>query len=219
MATVVNCAAYENGRRVTDLDINDPEQMKPKAGRVIWIGLHEPTQDVLIKLQGYFGLHDLAVEDAYRAHQRPKLEVYGETLFIVMKTGQFVGEHVAMGETCFFVGKGYVISVRHGPSMGYADVRARCENAPEKLKKGEDFIVYALMDFIVDRYFPIIDALEGELEAIEGRIFEPGAGRSNIEQLYMLKGRIMALKHAVAPLMDAAGKLTEHFIDIANIDP
>ena len=159
MATVVNCAAYENGRRVTDLDIDDPEAMKVQPGRVIWIGLHEPTQDVLHKLQRYFGLHDLAVEDAYRAHQRPKLEVYGEMLFLVMKTAQFVGEHVAMGETAFFVGRGYVISVRHGPSIGYADVRARCESAPEKLKKGEDFIVYALMDFVVDSYFPIVNSL------------------------------------------------------------
>ena len=221
MATVVNCAAYENGRRVTDLDINDPEQMKPKAGRVIWIGLHEPTQDVLIKLQGYFGLHDLAIEDAYRAHQRPKLEVYGETLFIVMKTGQFVGEHVAMGETCFFVGKGYVISVRHGPSMGYADVRARCENAPEKLKKGEDFIVYALMDFIVDRYFPIIDHLEELVEDLEERIFAGKEERDALEEIAELRRDLLEMRHAVAPLPDICQRLMRYDVPIidANTHP
>jgi len=216
MATVVNCAAYENGRRVTDLDINDPEQMKPRAGRVIWIGLHEPTQDVLIKLQGYFGLHDLAIEDAYRAHQRPKLEVYGETLFVVMKTGQFVGEHVAMGETCFFVGKGYVISVRHGPSMGYADVRARCENAPEKLKKGEDFIVYALMDFIVDRYFPIIDHLEELVEDLEERIFAGKEERDALEEIAELRRDLLEMRHAVAPLPEICQRLMRY--DMALID-
>src|SRR5258707_14971271 len=102
MAPVVNCAAYESGRRITDLDIDNPEQMKVQSGRVIWIGLHDPNQDSLQKLQRYFGLHDLAIEDAYRSHQRPKLQVYGETLFLVMKTAQLVGGPVAMGETYFF---------------------------------------------------------------------------------------------------------------------
>ena len=221
MATVVNCAAYESGRRVTDLDINDPEQMKPRAGRVIWIGLHEPTQDVLIKLQGYFGLHDLSVEDGYRAHQRPKLEVYGDTLFIVMKTGQFVGEHVAMGETCFFIGKGYVISVRHGPSMGYADVRARCENAPEKLKKGEDFIVYALMDFIVDRYFPIIDHLEELVEDLEERVFSGTEERDALEEIAELRRDLLEMRHAVAPLPEMCQRLMRYDVPIidANTHP
>jgi magnesium transporter len=221
MATVVNCAAYENGRRVTDLDINDAEQMKVQPGRVIWIGLHEPTQDVLMKLQGYFGLHDLAVEDAYRAHQRPKLEVYGETLFIVMKTGQFVGEHVAMGETCFFVGRGYVISVRHGPSMGYADVRMRCENAPEKLKKGEDFILYALMDFIVDRYFPIIDHLEEMVEELEERVFSGREERDALEEIIDLRRDLLETRHAVAPLPDICQRLMRFDVPIidANTHP
>ncbi len=221
MATVVNCAAYENGRRVTDLDIDNPEQMKVQPGRVIWIGLHEPTQEILKKLQRYFGLHDLAVEDAYRAHQRPKLEVYGETLFVVMKTAQFVGEHVAMGETCFFVGRGYVISVRHGPSTGYADVRARCENAPEKLKKGEDFIVYALMDFIVDRYFPIIDHLEEMVEELEERVFSGKEERDALEEIVDIRRDLLEMRHAVAPLPEICQRLIRYDVPIidANTHP
>jgi magnesium transporter len=221
MATVVNCAAYENGRRVTDLDIDDPEQMKVQPGRVIWIGLHEPTQDVLQKLQRYFGLHDLAVEDAYRAHQRPKLEVYGEMLFLVMKTAQFVGEHVAMGETAFFVGRGYVISVRHGPSIGYADVRARCESAPEKLKKGEDFIVYALMDFIVDRYFPIIDHLEEMVEDLEERVFSGKEERDTLEEIVEVRRDLLEMRHAVAPLPEMCQRLIRYDVPIidANTHP
>jgi magnesium transporter len=216
MATVVNCAAYENGRRTTDLDIDDPEQMKVRPGRVIWIGLHEPTQDILHKLQRYFGLHDLAVEDAYRAHQRPKLEVYGEMLFLVMKTAQFVGEHVAMGETCFFVGRGYVISVRHGPSIGYADVRARCENAPEKLKKGEDFIVYALMDFIVDRYFPIIDHLEEMVEELEERVFSGKEERGTLEEIADVRRDLLQMRHAVAPLPEMCQRLIRYDVPIID---
>jgi magnesium transporter len=221
MATVVNCAAYENGRRVTDLDIDNPDQMKVQPGRVIWIGLHEPTQEILKKLQRYFGLHDLAVEDAYLSHQRPKLEVYGETLFVVMKTAQFVGEHVAMGETCFFVGRGYVISVRHGPSIGYADVRARCENAPEKLKKGEDFIVYALMDFIVDRYFPIIDHLEEMVEDLEERVFSGKEERDALEEIVDLRRDLLEMRHAVAPLPEMCQRLIRYDVPIidANTHP
>ena len=221
MATVVNCAVYENGRRISDLDIDDPEQMKVKPGRVIWIGLHEPTQDILHKLQRYFGLHDLAIEDAYRAHQRPKLEVYGEMLFLVMKTAQFVGDHVAMGETCFFVGRGYVISVRHGPSIGYADVRARCENAPEKLKKGEDFIVYALMDFIVDRYFPIIDHLEEMVEDLEERVFSGKEERDALEEIVDIRRDLLEMRHAVAPLPEMCQRLMRYDVPIidANTHP
>jgi magnesium transporter len=221
MATVVNCAAYENGRRIIDLDIDNPEQMKVQPGRVIWIGLHEPTQEILKKLQRYFGLHDLAVEDAYRAHQRPKLEVYGEMLFLVMKTAQFVGEHVAMGETCFFAGRGYVISVRHGPSIGYADVRSRCENAPEKLKKGEDFIIYALMDFIVDRYFPIIDHLEEMVEELEERVFSGKEERDTLEEIVDVRRDLLEMRHAVAPLPEMCQRLIRYDVPIidANTHP
>jgi len=221
MATVVNCAAYESGRRIRDLDIDDPEQMKARPGQVIWIGLHEPTQEILKKLQRYFGLHDLAIEDAYRAHQRPKLEVYGEMLFLVMKTAQFVGEHVAMGETCFFVGRGYVISVRHGPSIGYADVRARCESAPEKLKKGEDFIVYALMDFIVDRYFPIIDHLEEMVEELEERVFSGKEERDALEEIVDIRRDLLEMRHAVAPLPEMCQRLIRYDVPIidANTHP
>jgi magnesium transporter len=221
MATVVNCAAYENGRRVTDLDIDNPEQMKIQPGRVIWIGLHEPTQEILKKLQRYFGLHDLAVEDAYRAHQRPKLEVYGEMLFLVMKTAQFVGDHVAMGETCFFAGRGYVISVRHGPSSGYADVRARCESAPEKLKKGEDFIVYALMDFIVDRYFPIIDHMEEMVEDLEEQVFSGKEERDTLEEIVDIRRDLLEMRHAVAPLPEMCQRLMRYDVPIidANTHP
>ena len=136
---------------------------------------------MLAELQSDFGLHDLAIEDAYTAHQRPKLEIYGETLFVVMKTAQLVGDDVAMGETCIFVGRGYVITVRHGASRSYAEVRARCENSPKMLRQGEDFILYALMDFIVDNYFPIVDDLEERIEELEESLSQPASTRETIE--------------------------------------
>ena len=216
MGHVVDCAVYEAGRRIGSLDINDPEQMRIVPGRVIWIGLYEPSQDELAKLQGYFGLHELAIEDAYRAHQRPKLEVYGETLFVVMKTAQMDGSHVAMGETSFFIGRGYVITVRHGPSTSYAEVRARCEHTPESFKKGEDFILYALMDFIVDRYFPIVDSIEDDIERLEEAVLDGKSTLDVLEEIVVLRRDLLHLRHAVAPLPEICQRLMRY--DMALID-
>lgn len=216
MGKVVDCAVYEAGHRISSLDINDPNQMKTSPGRVIWIGLYEPDQEELARLQSYFGLHDLAIEDAYRAHQRPKLELYGETLFVVMKTALLADDHVAMGETSFFIGRGYVITVRHGPSQSYADVRARCENTPESFKKGEDFILYALMDVIVDRYFPIVDALEDSIEELEELVLDGKSTMDVLEEIATLRHDLLAMRHAVAPLPEICQRLMRY--DMPMID-
>lgn len=208
MNSVVNCAIYENGRKLRDLDIGDTEQMKTSAGQLIWIGLLEPSQEMLAPLQRQFGLHDLAIEDAYRAHQRPKLEVYGDTVFVVMKTCQWLDGELALGETCFFVGRGYLISVRHGKSLSYRPVRERCENVPGKLKKGEDFILYALMDFIVDNYFPVVDALEEKVEELEDAIFESrDQHRDILSEISVLRRDLLTMRHAVAPLPDICQRI------------
>jgi len=216
MGRVVDCAVYEGGQRLGSLDINDPEQMRVQPGRVIWIGLYEPGQEELAKLQRYFGLHELAVEDAYRAHQRPKLELYGETMFVVMKTAQMDGNHVAMGETSFFIGRGYVITVRHGPSVSYADVRSRCEHSPENFKKGEDFILYALMDFIVDRYFPIVEAIEDDIERLEEAVLDGRSTLDVLEEIVVLRRDLLHMRHAVAPLPEICQRLMRY--DMALID-
>ena len=216
MGRVVDCAIYEGGRRLGSLDIDDPDQMKVQPGRVIWIGLYEPGQEVLAKLQRYFGLHELAVEDAYRAHQRPKLELYGETMFVVMKTAQLDDTHVAMGETSFFIGRGYIITVRHGPSTSYADVRTRCENSPENFKKGEDFILYALMDFIVDRYFPIVDSIEDDIERLEEAVLDGRSTMDVLEEITVLRRDLLHMRHAVAPVPEICQRLMRY--DMALID-
>lgn len=216
MGRVVDCAVYEEGRRLGSLDINDAAQMKAVPGRVIWIGLYEPSQDELAKLQKYFGLHDLSVEDAYRAHQRPKLELYGETLFVAMKTAQLQGSHVAMGETSFFIGRGYVITVRHGPSVSYTEVRARCENTPEKFKNGEDFILYALMDFIVDRYFPIVESIEDAIERLEEVVLDGKSTVDVLEEIVVLRRDLLQMHHAVAPLPEICQRLVRY--DMGMVD-
>ncbi len=205
---LVNCAFYADGRRVTDLPVEQISEYLQREDGFVWVGLHEPDPALLRQIQQEFGLHDLAVEDAERAHQRPKLEEYGQCLFVVLRTVQPDGKGgIAFGETHIFVGPRFLVSVRHGASLPYKDVRARCEAAPHLLKKGPGFALYAIMDFVVDQYFPIIDALEDDLESIEESIFERGMGRDVSERLYKLKRALLGLKRAIAPLMEVTNRL------------
>lgn len=218
MTMVVGCAGYEDGRRVADLDIDHLDAFEPRKGRFVWIGLHEPSQELLLKLQQRFGLHDLAIEDAHRAHQRPKLDVYGEALFLVMQTAQRAEHKTLFGETHIFIGRGYVITVRHGASTSYKDVRARCESSPRMLKKGEDFVLYALMDFIVDNYMPVVDAMEDEVDELEEQVFKRAFKRRTVARIYELKRELLALRRAVVPVVDIANRLMRFDLPIIDKD-
>ena len=172
MGGVVNAAAYADGRKVRDIAIEEIGAVLSDPDRFVWIGVQEPDEALLRALQQAFGLHDLAVEDALCAHQRPKLEEYGDSLFVVLRTAQLERDgdrRVAFGETHIFVGPRYILTVRHGPSLSYAEVRQRCESTPSLLRKGPGFVLYAIMDFVVDHYFPIVDALEANLSLIAVR--------------------------------------------------
>jgi magnesium transporter len=161
----------------------------------------------MAKMQEEFGLHELAVEDAARGHQRPKIEEYGDSLFTVVHTVDLEGDALTTGELAIFAGPNYVLSVRRDAVKGFLGVRARAEREPHLLKMGSSFVMYALMDAVVDRYFPVVDMLDSELETIEDRIFTHGAQRQNVERLYQLKRKGLELRHAVIPLMDAIGSL------------
>lgn len=212
METVVNCAAYAEGCRVANIPVEDISEALQVPGQFVWIGLLEPDERLLRQVQEEFGLHDLAIEDALRAHQRPKLEEYASGLFIVLRTAQMVDGHIALGETHIFVGPRYVVTVRHGASLSYAEVRARSESTPHLLRKGPGFILYALMDFVVDHYFPIVDGLETRLDEVEERIFASSdqTERGTIEQIYDLKRDLLLLKRAVSPLVDVCNRLTRY---------
>jgi magnesium transporter len=208
MEAVINCAAYSNGRRVSNIQIDEVGQVLKQTDKFVWIGLHEPSEELLQQVQQEFGLHDLAIEDAHRAHQRPKLETYGETIFIVLRTAQMNNQkHIDFGETHFFVGENFIISIRHGSSLAYTEVRNKCEMAPELLQKGPGFALYAVMDSIVDQYFPVIDSLEGELECVEEKIFGEKPSRETTEQIYQLKRELLQVKRAVSPLVDICNRL------------
>jgi magnesium transporter len=217
---VVNCAAYAGGRRVADVDVKDIGEALKQTDRFIWIGLHEPKEELLRQVQQEFGLHDLAIEDAHRAHQRPKLERYGDSLFVVLHTAQMNREQgrINFGETHLFVGPRYVVSVRHGSSLSYAEVRSRCETTPQLLCKGPGFVLYALMDFIVDQYFPLVDVLEDELEQLEEEIFGEVSSRETTQRIYEFKRRLLEVKRAVSPLVDMCNRLMRTDLELIPED-
>jgi magnesium transporter len=173
----------------------------------VWVAIKDPEPAELQAMQSEFGLHDLAVEDAQHGHQRPKIDEYDHALFVVLHLIERNGDELTVGEVGIFVGANYVLSVRTRAERGFADVRARCEREPELLSHGSGYVLYALMDAVVDRYFPILDELETEIETIEGRMFADQTARANIEELYGLKRKLMVLKHATEPLLEATGKL------------
>jgi magnesium transporter len=205
---LINCVAYEDGRKLAECSVEDISEYLARPGCFVWVALKDATPEELSIMQHEFGLHDLAVEDARHGHQRPKIEEYGETLFAVLHTVEMASaEEMVVGELDIFVGPNFVLSARSGMLQGFLGVRARAEREPHLLRHGSAFVFYALMDAVVDRYFPIIDALEIELEAIESAIFEPGLGRANIQRLYALKQKIGTVKHAVSPLLEGVAKL------------
>jgi magnesium transporter len=204
---LVNCVAYQKGAKVADIDREDIGKRLKQPDSFVWVALYEPDDAELTAMQEQFGLHELAVDDARNGHQRPKIEEYGQSLFVVLHTVELDGMQLHVGEVDIFVGANYVLSIRNRTRRGFSDVRARCETEPDLLKHGSGFVLYALMDSVVDRYFPVLDALSGEQERLEDEIFGAGLARRNIEALYDLKRRLMTLKHVVAPLFEAVGKL------------
>src|SRR5476651_1472826 len=214
---LVAAGVYAGGRRVSDVAIDEAGAWSKKQGHVVWIGLFEPSEELLKRVQAQFGLHLLAIEVAGKPHQYPKLERYGDALFIVARTAQMMDEKIIFGETHIFVGPGYVVSVRHGASTSYATVRERAEACPTVLSRGEDYILYAILDFIVDNYMPVVEAVQREVDALEDGVLHKTLREPEVDRLYMLRRELLQLRKAVVPLVDVCQRI-EH-ADAALIDP
>ncbi|SMP59454.1 magnesium/cobalt transporter CorA [Noviherbaspirillum suwonense] len=204
---LINCIAYHDGKKVRDISIDEISDYLARPGHFVWVALKDADAAELDVMKAEFGLHELAVEDARHGHQRPKIEEYGDSLFAVVHSAELSGTELLIGEVDIFVEKNFVLSVRNRSQRGFLGVRSRCEREPHLLREGSVFVFYALLDAVVDRYFPVIDALESELEKIEEQIFVDGAERANVERLYQLKRQATVLKHAVAPLLEAVSRL------------
>ena len=214
---VIAASVYSGGRRISEIAIDEAGRWARQDGHVVWIGLLEPSQQLLERVQAQLNLHPLAIEDAAKAHQRPKLEQYGDALFIVARTAQVVEGSIAFGETHIFVGRGYVVSVRHGASTSYATVRQRCEACPAVLAGGEDYILYAILDFIVDNYLPVVETVQAEVDELEDGVLHRTLKAPEVDRLYLLRRELLRLRKAVAPLVDVCHRL-EH-AEVMPIDP
>ena len=206
---LISCVVYQDGKKIAEIATHEIHEYLTRPKCFVWVALHDPEPSQLNEMQQEFDLHPLAVEDARAGHERPKIEEYGDSLFAVLHVVEAIGGEFSVGELAIFTGPNYVLSVRSHAARGFQEVRARCEREPELLRQGSGYVLYALMDAVVDRYFPILDLLEKELEGIEQRIFAPKSSpAANIEGLYELKQRLMIMKHAVAPLLESVSNLS-----------
>ena len=203
----MNSVVYRNGQSLGEISIGEISNTLLQPDTFVWVGLHEPTEATLLQIQGEFGLHELAIEDAHHAHQRPKIEVYSNALFIVLKTAQLEAGQVVYGETHLFVGANFLVSVRHGASSSYAQVLQRCEDGTKGLHMGPGFALYAVLDFVADHYQPIVAQFEQDFEAIETDIFKDQFDRLVIERLYALKRNLLELRNAALPVADISAEL------------
>ena len=213
---VVAASVYAGGRRIGGIPIEEAGRWSREPGHFVWIGLLEPSEALLRRVQAQFGLHDLAIEDAARPHQSPKLEQYGDDAFIVARTAQMVEGRIAFGETHLFVGKGHIVSVRHGPSTSYGAVRQRCESCQVVLSRGEHYVLYAILDFIVDQYMPVLKSIQEEVDEIEDQVFGDDPQGADVKRLYMLRRDLLRLRNAALPLGDVCRRL-EH-AEVVTID-
>ena len=204
---LINCVAYENGQKLADIRVDEIHDYVQRPDCFVWVALRDPDPAELETMRRQFALHPLAVEDASHGHQRPKLEEYGEALFVVMHVIESENGELRKGEVAVFVGDSYVLSVRRDVQQGFSDVRARSEREPELLRHGPAYVLYALMDTVVDRYFPILDELAAEIDVVEERIFGGETSRATIEALYDLKRKLLIVDHAAEPLIEVTGKL------------
>jgi magnesium transporter len=217
-AGVVACAVYEQGRRIQDIAVEQCQAFIGRDGVLVWLGLHEPDAELLDTVRGQFDLHELIIEDANQRHARPKLEVYDQILFIVLRTAQLIDDKIRYGETHLVVGKGFIVSIRLGPSASYTEVRERCERNPDLLRLGESAIVYAILDFIGDNYLPILDKITEELKIIEHDIFSTMPAAEKIERIYRLRAGLLDMRNSVLPMLEICNQLRRHDFAVTVVE-
>jgi magnesium transporter len=204
---LVAASVYAEGVRVREIAVAEAGDWSRREGHVVWIGLLEPSDSELSEVQQQFGLNALAIEDAGEAHQRPKLQRYGDCLFIVARTAEIVADRIEFGETHLFVGRGFIVSIRHGPSASYTRVRAHCEAAPALLRRGEPYILYAILDFIVDNYLAVLERVQEEADEIENDLLAERLSHDQVQRLYILRRDLLRLRSGVLPLVEVCRKL------------
>ncbi|TBU88490.1 magnesium and cobalt transport protein CorA [Phytopseudomonas dryadis] len=216
MGEVVAAAVYSKGRKVTDIHLDEGRAWASKPGHFVWIGLHDPGSEELGSLQQQFNIHELALEDALQRHTRPKLETFGDALFLVLYSPLRIDGELTFVETQLFAGNGYVISARYGESTPYSRVRQRCEARPLLLEHGEDFVLYALLSFVIENYRPLMDGYYAELEQIEQAVLESAMSQADVVHIQHLRRDLLRLRRNIGPLAEICQELQR--LDFPFID-
>ena len=207
MGRVVAAAVYSAGKKVTNITLDEGAAWAAKPGHFVWIGLEEPNAEELFNLQRQFNLHELAIEDALEKHSRPKLETFGDALFIVTYSPIRNEGKLQFIETHIFAGKGYVITARNGHSASYAYVRQRCEARPLLLEHGEDFVLYAILDFVIENYQPMGEAIHAEIDELENSVMCSSLNERDIQKLHSLRRDVLRLRRFAAPMVEISEEL------------
>lgn len=215
--TVVAAYLYRHGKRVREVTIDEKVDCPSDKSEFVWIGICDPTADEMHRLQEQYGLHPLAVEDAVKADQLPKIDVYGDQLFVVARTAQLEKEGIAYGETAVFVGHSHIISVRHGSARSHKALREQLEAAPTLLVHGVDYVLHAILDYVVDGYLPLIESIEDEVLAMEQATLDQFLGRDEVTRIFRLRRELIRFGRVLLPTNEVAGKLVR--LDLPCIDP
>ncbi len=214
--SVISARLYRDGRLLSDVDALNAMPKLEQKGDFLWIGLHEPDDGMLNSISRNFGLHELAVEDALDPRHLPKMESYGDHLFVVARTVHLEAERIAYGNTAIFVGRQFIITVRHGSDRGHAPVRTQLEATPWLLKQGSDYVLHAILDFIVDGYFEVIDVVEEQVLEMEDRALDSFLDRAQTALLFSMRRDLFRLTRILGPMEDLVHRFVN--IDLPQID-
>ena len=215
--TVIAARRYRDGAVVGDVDIHAPRPEPAAPGEFVWIGLHEPSAAELATVGACFGLHPLALEDAVKGQQLPKVDIYGDQLFFILRTAFLDGERIVYGETSIFVGPGFIVTVRHGSARAHTEVRAKLESAPQTIAHGPDYVLHSIMDFIVDGYFPIVETLEEQALAAEASASDHFLDHATIRRIFAIRREVVRFQRIMGVMSDAVARIVHH--PLPNIDP
>lgn len=214
--TVIAAYLYRNGQRVRPVAIDERIDCPEDKSEFIWIGVADPSVEEMQTLQRTYGLHPLAVEDAINANQLPKVDIYGDQLFVVARTAHVEDGAICYGETALFIGHSHLISVRHGSARAHVLLRADLEAVPQRLAQGVDYVAHAILDFIVDGYLPIIEGFEDEVLAMEQTMLDQFLGRAEINRIFNLRRQLIRFQRILVPMQEVATKFVK--IDLPCID-
>lgn len=214
--SIIAASLYRHGERVGPVALDEADRCADDKSEFVWIGLFEPSEAELRQLQHNYGLHPLAIEDALKAHQLPKVDVYGDQLFIVARTAHLQDDAIAYGETAIFVSKNHIITVRHGSARAHSELRQLLEASPALLAHGVDYVLHAILDFIVDGYLPIIETIEDEVLATEQKMLDAFLDRDEVRRLFTQRRELIRFQRLLGPMAEVCNRLTH--IDLPLVD-